>query len=619
MMQKTIAAAVRGLPVVFLCVSPVVVAQEAVTPLQEVIVTADRKARSVNATLAPVTVITRADIERQQASSVPEVLRLTPGLSISNSGGAGKATSVFLRGTNSNHLLVLVDGIQVGSATTGSVAWEDLPLEQIERIEIVRGARSSLYGSEAIGGGIQIFTRKGGDTSKGLRPEASLSSGSHNTQKASFNLGGGNAKAWYNVGVATQKTDGINACNSTTSDCFTNEPDKDGYERDSFNLRFGGKLADSTQAELSLLQARGKNDCDGSFVNQSEFVQQAASATLRHDLNEKVALSARLGQSKDDSDNFKNGTFRSRFNTKRDTASIQADIGLGASSNLTLGVDQQTDKVDSTTTYTRNSRDNTGIFAGVQTGLGATHVELAARHDDNAQFGKHSTGSLAVGRDFGDNLRVTASYGTAFKAPTFNQLYFPGFGKADLKPEKAANTELGVSGKALDGKLRWSANAFSNNITNLISSPPPTFTLQQTDKARIQGVELAVYTAVGAWDVNANVTVQDPENRSGANAGKKLTDRPQQLANLGVTRQVGEKLRVGVNLHGEGKRYSDAANTESRKLAGFATLDLHADYQVAKHWNVGVKVNNVLDKPYQTNAGYNQDGVNGLLTVKFTP
>ena len=161
---------------------------------------------------------------------MPDVLRHLPGITLSNSGGVGKATSVFIRGTNSSHVLVLVDGVKVGSATTGSVAFEDLPLDQVERIEVVRGPRSSLYGSEAIGGVIQIFTRKGGN---GFQPELSASVGSHNTQKANVNLAGGDATTWYNVNAGTEQTDGFNATANNQ------EPDADGYERDSLSLRAG--------------------------------------------------------------------------------------------------------------------------------------------------------------------------------------------------------------------------------------------------------------------------------------------------------------------------------------------------------------------------------------------
>jgi len=585
-----------------------VLAEDA-TPLDDIVVTADRKARSVDATLAPVSIITRKDIEQYQATSLPDVLRRLPGITLSNSGGAGKATSVFIRGTHSSHVLVLVDGIKMGSATTGSVAFEDLPLDQVERIEVVRGPRSSLYGSEAIGGVIQIFTRKGGN---GFQPEVSVSAGSHNTQKANVNLAGGDATTWYNVNAGTEKTDGFNATANNL------EPDADGYARDSVALRAGHRFANGTDVDVSLLQAQGGNDYDGSFGNQSDFVQQAVSGKLRHTIGDKVVVTAQLGQAKDENDNFKDGTFKSRFNTSRATAAVQADVQVTPDAAMTIGVDQQRDKVNSNTTYDVTSRDNTGVFANYQQQLGATQFDVSARQDDNAQFGTHTTGGVAVGRDLSNGMRITAAYGTAFKAPTFNNLYYPNSGDPTLQPETSQNVELGVSGKAASDKVRWSANAFSNEIDNLISYPPPTYMVSQTDKARIQGVELGAGTQFAGWDVNANLTVQKPENRSGADAGKNLITRPEQLLNVDIDRELG-KFRVGATVHGESKRYKDAANTATGKLAGYGSLDLRADYKLSKDWIVGAKIGNVLDKDYETNKGYNQDGVNGLVTVKYAP
>ncbi len=582
---------------------------EDATPLDDIVVTADRKARSVDATLAPVSIITRKDIEQYQATSLPDVLRRLPGITLSNSGGAGKATSVFIRGTHSSHVLVLVDGIKMGSATTGSVAFEDLPLDQVERIEVVRGPRSSLYGSEAIGGVIQIFTRKGGN---GFQPEVSVSAGSHNTQKANVNLAGGDATTWYNVNAGTEKTDGFNATANNL------EPDADGYARDSVALRAGHRFANGTDVDVSLLQAQGGNDYDGSFGNQSDFVQQAVSGKLRHTIGDKVVVTAQLGQAKDENDNFKDGTFKSRFNTSRATAAVQADVQVTPDAAMTIGVDQQRDKVNSNTTYDVTSRDNTGVFANYQQQLGATQFDVSARQDDNAQFGTHTTGGVAVGRDLSNGMRITAAYGTAFKAPTFNNLYYPNSGDPTLQPETSQNVELGVSGKAASDKVRWSANAFSNEIDNLISYPPPTYMVSQTDKARIQGVELGAGTQFAGWDVNANLTVQKPENRSGADAGKNLITRPEQLLNVDIDRELG-KFRVGATVHGESKRYKDAANTATGKLAGYGSLDLRADYKLSKDWIVGAKIGNVLDKDYETNKGYNQDGVNGLVTVKYAP
>jgi vitamin B12 transporter len=597
---------------VALCLGSPLVLAEDVTPLDEIVVTADRKARTVDATLAPVSIVTRQDIEKYQATSLPDVLRRLPGITLSNSGGVGKATSVFLRGTNSSHILVLVDGVKVGSATTGSVAFEDLPLDQVERIEVVRGPRSSLYGSEAIGGVIQIFTRKGG---KGFQPEISVSAGSNNTQKANVNLAGGNATTWYNVNGGTEQTDGFNATANNK------EPDADGYARDSVSLRTGHRFANGTEAEVNALHAAGDSQFDSSFNNEAHFTQNVVSGKVKHALSDKVLLMAQLGQARDESDNYLNGqpltAFRT-YNTRRNTAAVQADLGVGENGSATVGLDWQNDQVTSDSVYDRTSRDNTGLFANYQTDIGKNRVDVSTRHDDNEQFGGHNTGAVAIGRDLANGMRVTGSYGTAFKAPTFNNLYYPFSGDPDLKPETAQNAELGVSGKLAGGKAQWSANVFSNDIDNLISYPPPDYQVSQTDKARIQGLELSATTQLAGWDVNGNATLQQPENRSGADAGKQLIYRPKQLASVDIDRALG-KFRVGASVHGESQRYTDSANTESKKLAGYGTLDVRADYRVSKDWTVGAKLGNVLDKAYQTNNGYNQDGVNGLVTVKYAP
>lgn len=606
-------AAQFGTVTLCLLASPLVLAEDATT-LDEIVVTADRKARTVDETLAPVSIITRADIDKYQASSIPDVLRHVPGINFINGGGVGKATSVFIRGTNSSHVLVLIDGIKVGSATTGRVAFEDFPLDQVERIEVVRGPRSSLYGSEAIGGVIQIFTRKGSNGGKGFQPEISVSAGSHNTQKANVNLAGGNATNWYNLNAGTEQTDGFNATATNL------EPDNDGYARDSMALRAGHRFAHGSSVEVSAQQVQGQSHFDGSFNNETHFTQQMLSAKWQQPLHERVLVTAQLGQARDEADNYLNGeplpAFRT-YNTRRDTATLQADVTL-ANADLSVGVDQLQDNVSSDSAYERTSRDNTGVFASYQTTLGATRLDVSARHDDNEQFGTHATGGIALGRDLANGMRVTAAYGTAFKAPNFNDLYYPFGGDASLQPEESRNLELGVAGNAAGDKVRWSANAYSNSIDNLISYPPPTYAVSQTDKARIQGVELSAGTQLAGWDVNANLTLQNPENRSGIDAGKRLIYRPEHMANVNIDRDLG-KLRVGATLRGESQRYTDKANTEGQQLAGYGTLDLRADYPLAKDWSVAAKVSNVLDKDYQTNSGYNQDGINGLVTVKYAP
>lgn len=602
-------AAACGTAFICLSVSPSVLAEES-TQLEQVVVTADRKARTVDETLAPVSIITRKDIEKYQATSLPEVLRRVPGINITNSGGAGKQTGVFLRSTASNQVLVLVDGVKIGSATSGTAAFQDIPLDQVERIEVVRGPRSSLYGSEAIGGVIQIFTRKG---KEGFHPELTLQAGSHNTQAVNAVLSGSDKTTWYNMSVGSERTAGINAKTTDTSG------ERDGYERKQLAFRAGHTFAGGIQAEANLLQAEGDNAYDPFFGTSNltnTFETTALSGKLTAPVGQRAVVTAQIGQSKDFSEHFTNGVFGSRFNTNRDTASLQADVKIGENGSLTAGTDQQKDSVDSTTNYTVKSRKNDGLFASYQHDFGKTDVEVSARRDDNEQFGKHNTGAVAFGHDLTDNLRLKASYGKAFRAPTFNELYFPntGFGGGDpnLKPERSKNTEVGFDGKWANGK--WSVNAFENKIDDMIPAWPPS----NIDKAIIRGVELGSSTQVAGWDVAANVTLQNPKNATGANASKLLINRPKQIVNVDIDRNLG-KFRVGATLHGESKRYTDVTNTESTKLPGYGTVDLRADYQLAKDWTVGAKIGNVLDKDYQTNSRYNQDGINGLVTLKYAP
>ena len=623
-MKHTAIAAACGMTFSCLLASPFVLAADAAdttdsaTTLDEVVVTADRKARSIDETLAPVTVITRKDIEKYQAQSLPEVLQRVPGVSLTNDGGMGKNTSVALRGTNASHVLVLVDGVKMGSATLGSVAWADLPLDNVERIEVVRGPRSSLYGSEAIGGVVQIFTRKGG---KGFQPQITLGAGSHDTEKLNVNLAGGNAQTWYNLNAGKDKTNGFNAQSAQVSISSSFEPDNDGYDRDSVALHAGHRFNDKTQVEISALHAKGTNDFDGSIYsgNSSKFEQQMLSGKVQHQLNDKVLVSAQVGQSRDQSDYSYNGeplTYGRTYNTRRQTASAQADVAIGQGS-ASVGVDQQNDRIESDSTYAQTARDNTGVFANYQTQVGQNRVDVSARHDDNEQFGKHNTGALALGRDIGNGLNVKASYGTAFKAPTFNDLYYPYGGNPDLTPEKSRNLELGVQGKLPQG--RWEANAFQNTVDDLIAwteDASGNWTPINVNKARIRGLELSAGTQVAGFDVNANATLQKPENRSAGNSGNTLIYRPKQIVNVDVDRRFG-KVSVGATAHGESKRYTDAANTES--LPGFGTLDLRSDYRLGKDWTVGAKIGNVLDKQYQTNQGYNQDGLNALVTLKYAP
>lgn len=581
--------------------------------LPDVVVTATRTAQSADASLASVSVITRQDIERLQAQSVQDVLRGVPGLTISNNGGAGKQTSVFLRGTNADHVLVLVDGIKIGSATLGTASFQDIPAAQIERIEIVRGPRASLYGSEAIGGVIQIFTRKGGGAPT---PSVSFTAGSYGTYNTAAGLSGGGEQGWFNFRLNQQNTQGFNACRgSLVAGCFVIEPDKDGYHNSSLGLHGGYRFDNGVVADAQVLRANNKNKYDGTTVNQSEGVQQVLGGSLKFAPLQVWNMTLRAGSSQDNSNNFLNGVYKTRFNTQRDSLSWQNDFALDADQLLTAGLDYQNDRVASTTVYTQAARNNRALFGQYQGEFGAHSVQVSARHDNNQQFGGHSTENLGYGYALSDTTRLTASYGTAFKAPTFNQLYYPGFGSATLRPELSRSLEAGVAGRGTFGK--WSLNAYRTDITDLIGyNTVPPYNIVNINTARLTGVEGQLQTHLADWDINGTLTLQDPRQTSGANQGKPLNRRATEAMRIEVAREFGV-YRLASSLYAEGRRFDDLANRN--RLGGYGLLDLRAEYRVARDWLVRGRVDNLLDKQYETAQFFNQPRRGLYFTLDYQP
>lgn len=570
--------------------------------LPEVLVTATRTEQSADATLASITVITREQIDRLQAQSIQDVLRGVAGLTISNNGGAGKATSVFLRGSNADHVLVLVDGIKIGSATTGTASFQDIPVAQIERIEIVRGPRASLYGSEAIGGVIQIFTKKGGGA---LTPSASFTAGSYGTYNSSAGLSGGGEQGWFNAKMNQQNVRGFNACRgSLVAGCFVNEPDKDSYHTTSLGLNGGYRFDNGLVAEAQVLRANSKNQYDGSRFagNQAEGVQQVVGGSLKFSPMQDWRMTLRAGSSQDNSNAFFNGRFNSRFNTQRDSLTWQNDVAVGDSHLLTAGADYQNDRVDSSTLYAKTTRNNQAVFGQYQGGFGPHSVQANARRDDNQQFGGHTTGGLSYGYALSEATRLTASYGTAFKAPTFNQLYYPGFGSATLRPELSRSAEVGLAGRGVLGK--WSLNAYQTDITDLIGLDA-FFTPININTARLTGIEGQLKAQLAEWDVNTTLTLQDPRQTSGKNGGKLLNRRATEALRIEVAHDFGT-IRLASSLYGEGRRYDDLANTAGKKLAGYGLLDIRAEYRFSPEWLLQGRLDNLLDKQYETAQFFNQ-------------
>lgn len=585
--------------------------------LSETVVTATRTAQSAQQSLSAVTVLDRQQIEQSQASSVPELLKKVPGVTLANNGGPGKSTSLFMRGTESDHVLVLVDGIKIGSATSGGAALQDLPLELIERIEVVRGPRSGLYGSEAIGGVVQIFTRKGRDGAP--KPYFSAGYGSDNTYTGSLGVSGGQGAAWYSLGLSGAKTDGINVKPETTSGY---EADDDGYQNVSASLRAGYRFDNGLELEINVLQARSENEYDSvsrsrtsGFDAHAEGESRVMGVRARYSPLESWEMTLQAGRGEDNSDAYQDDAFYSRFNTRRDSFSWQNDLSLALGHTLTLGVDYQDDRIDSSMDYAEDARDNTGVFLQYLGEQGRHDWQLSLRRDDNEQFGEHDTGNIGYGYALSGALRARVSYGTAFKAPSFNDLYYPNYGSPDVKEETSQSLEVGLTGQ--HGWGHWEANAFRTEVSDLIAYDSSTGSPGNVDEAVINGVELGVGSQWLGWAWNANYSYMEPENRTqGVNRGKLLVRRAKQVGNLDIDRRFGAFF-VGTSLHIEGHRFDDAANSDAKRLAGYATVDLRGEYRLTPQWRVQAKVTNLFDSEYETAMGFNQPGRGAYLSVHY--
>ena len=594
-----------------------------------VIVTATRTAQTADEVLSSITVISREDIERRQARSVEDLLRGTQGISIANSGGPGKNTSVFIRGTESDHVLVLIDGVRAGSATSGGAAYGNIPIEQIERIEIVRGPRSSLYGSEAIGGVIQIFTRKGGK--EGFTPSFSIGGGSYGTFNGSAGLSGRSKRGWFNMNISGKNTNGFNSCSGKPypngAGCFTNEPDRDGYQNVAGSFRAGYLFKNGLDIETNFMRSSGKVNYDGKYSNKSELVQQVFGGKARYSPFEFWKVTLAGGRSRENSRDFlgQGKNFKSRFDSRRDTITLQNDFTLNKSHLLTVGADYKNDTVSSSEDFEVTSRNNLGAFAQHQATVFKQDLELSIRYDENEQFGGNVTGGAGWGYTVTEWLRFTANVGTAFKAPTFNELYYPGgYSNANLRPEESVSYEFGTSGKIK--QTNWAFNIYETQIHDLIANDA-SWVPQNINKVRIRGFEGMISTRIKKWQINTNLTLLDAQNKSsGINRGNILPRRAKESFRFDVNRKFDKfklfglsfnKYTIGTQLLVVGQRYDDLANT--RKLDSYVKLDIRGEYTLNQNWRLQGRIENISNERYETASFYNQPGRNFFITLRYQP
>ena len=587
-------------------------ASHAQSLLKDVVVTATRSESRADALISDLAVITREDIERGTGRTVSELLARVAGVQMSATGGLGKTSSIFIRGAENRHVLLLVDGVRYGSATAGQANFDNIALEGIERIEVLKGPASALYGSDAVGGVIQIFTRKG---AAGLqpysRPYASVTAGSAARREVSAGLSGGTADLGYSLGVQNLREKGFSATNPTVAFNSFN-PDADGFSQNSVNASVDWKFAPGWKADARVFQARGSSQFDNgptAFDAKTDTVTKVYGLGVEGQLagNWKSRLS--LGKSEDLSTSASSAV-PSVFNTFQDQWTWLNELATPIG-KLVAGYERVVQKVGGTTTYSVDSRTTNSWLAGLNGAAGGHSWQINLRRDQDSQFGDATTGLAGYGFKFTPNWRAHAAYGTSFKAPTFNQLYFvsPFFnGNPSTQPEYGRSSELGLA--YATGADEVKLTHFANRIKGFINA---TTVVTNVPHARIEGWTLAYEGQRDAWRFRTALDLLDARNEL---TQLKLPRRANRQLTAGVDYAVGA-WKFGTTLLAASNRFDNAANTVP--LAGYATVDIHADYALAKDWSVQARINNLGDKPYETAAGYNQAGRSTYVTLRYQP
>lgn len=583
---------------------------------EPVVITASRHSESLQDTLSSSTVINRDEIEASSATSLDELLNTVSGLDVKSSGAFGKSTSIFMRGTGSSHILTMIDGVKIYSATGGSAAYQHIPLNQIERIEIVRGPRSGLYGSEAIGGVIQIFTKKGQ-----LKPDAnfSIEQGSHNTSEINAGFSGRNGKLSYSLNANQFDTDGIDSIVHTTAN------DKDAYDNKSLSTNLSYDYSKSITLSFNALDTQGSSLYDNCYnlvyaISDNcyaDFQEQVISTKATFTPDGIWDASLLIGYSKDLNDNYWEDSANNIYQTEYNTLSFQNNFQLNEDQLIIVGLDSTEDKViASPYNPFDNTRDNQAIFTSWNGKLGSIRTSVSMRSDDNEQFGTHSTGSISAGMDISKQSRVFMSFGTAFKAPTFNELYFPFYGSETLVPEESESFELGY--KKANKELTIEASLYRTTVDNLIAYDSTTSTANNISKAEIEGIEASITTTVNKWKINLSTSFVEPINKDTTYLNNVLPARIKRSANLTMARQFG-KTDLYFSVLNQGSRYTNVDN--SLQLDGYTTLDIKVSHKINKNISVRAKLNNAFDEEYAVNANssstYNTMGRSFFVSLNY--
>lgn len=591
--------------------------------LNETVVTATRSVQSLSDLVADISIVDRAMIERSGASGVGDLLARLPGVEIARNGGVGGITSVFVRGGNSQHTAVYLDGVRLDAQSgSGGVAWEAIPLAQIDRIEVLRGPAAAVYGSDAIHGVIQLFTRRGEGPAA---PYIGLGLGSHGLRTAEAGVSGSagvDDALDYSLGLSHQRSDGFDTqpLRLRLKTDGVRNPDQDGFRSESVNVRLGFQVNRAHRLEATVLSSNMASQYDGFTHKPASPVDDRSFHHLRSlGLNWQAqwteAYSTRLSVT--DS--------RSRYETRPAVYLTTTDLQGYLLQNelrfgphlLTAALERREDALANSAVGPNRTRSQDGVALGYGFAQAGHTVQLNVRRDDDSGFGGKSTGSAAYGYALTPQLRATASAGTAFRAPTLYQR-FSEYGVSSLQPETSRNVEAGL--RYTEGANSVGAVIYRNKVSNLVTYVNGVGACVSTsgcydsvDRAGYEGLTLAGNYQWGTVNLNASADFQKPQN---LDTGKQLARRARRHATFGADTQVAG-WRLGAELQASDRRFDTAANTT--QLAGYVLLNLSASTRLTRDFTLLARIDNLTDQDYQTARLYATEGRTFYVGLKWAP
>jgi vitamin B12 transporter len=575
------------------------------------VVTATRVAQPITDVVADVTIVDSETIERSGATGLADVLARQPGVAFTRNGGPAANTSVYLRGAETRFTAVFVDGVRVDSQATGGASWNAIPLSQVDRVEIVRGPAAAVYGSDALGGVLQVFTRRG---EQALAPSVELGLGTDGLRKVAASISGRQGAVDYALGASRETSDGFNVKPQ-------GNPDRDGYRNTAFSGSLGWQLTQAHRLDATVLDSDSNAQYDAfSPGNDDRAQQDLQTLGLKWSARWSEMYSSQLALNRS-KDRYETAPSAYLTDTRVTSYLWQNDWKIGAT-QLTAALERREDRLDNDSTspsVSDRSQDALALGYGVRSGQHT--LQLNARHDSDSEFGGHSTGSAAYAYSFAPGWRALVSGGTAFRAPTLFQR-FSIYGTPDLQPEKARNIEVGVKYDRQGD--RFSVVMYRNRVSNLINYVSGAGSCVNgvgdyagcygnVGEAEYRGVTVAGATRVGMLALHGSLDLQDPKDLS---TGLQLARRAKQTAKLGADMPLGGWV-VGAEAELVGHRFNDARN--SQRLSGYSLVHLSVSKQVSKDWSLLARLDNAFDRDYESALGYATGGRQAYVGVKWAP